>query len=160
MGPSGQSNRFQDGLSGAVEVPGLALHLGRLFIAEPHKRSSATRLHSIRYQLILKSQASFFHQQSSYCWSSVVVPPPGKAAAQVPGAEHTQSSPGRKSRSSRWPLVGRPKSRSSHPSGQPIKKTRLTWRCISHRPTGLIPNDAADPSSLERCHFQAKKRGA
>ena len=42
VGPSGQTSRFQDGLSGAVEVPGLALHLGRLFIAEPHKRSSAT----------------------------------------------------------------------------------------------------------------------
>ena len=48
LGPSGQTNRFQDGLSGAVEVPGLALHLGRLFNVEPHKRSSATRLHSIR----------------------------------------------------------------------------------------------------------------
>ena len=42
-------------------------------------------------------------------------------------------------------------------AGDQLKKTRLTWRCMSHRPTGLIPSDAADPSSRERCHFQANK---
>ena len=31
LGPSGQSNRFQDGLSEAAQVPGFAKYLGRLF---------------------------------------------------------------------------------------------------------------------------------
>ena len=45
------------------------------------------------------------------------------------------------------------------PPGNQFQNTRLNWRSISLRSSGLNPNDAADPSSRERWHFQANKWG-